>query len=63
MKVGDMVRSKSSYFYGMIVQVSANPGAVRVIWQGIGCEMSWEAFDDLIFGVENELGIYPGTSK
>jgi len=63
MKIGDMVRSKSSYLYGMIAQISANSDAVRVIWQGIGCEMSWEAFDDLIFGVENELGIYPGASK
>ena len=60
MKVGDMVRSKSNSCYGIIAQVSTVPDTVQVIWQGLSCKTTWESSDDLVAGVENELGIWRG---
>jgi hypothetical protein len=62
MKVGDMIRAKTSDHYGLIVEVRDIGGqpAARVIWQGIACNTSWKFPEDLVFGVENELVSFGG---
>tara|TARA_Y100000296_G_C5162026_1_gene252438 strand:- start:1330 stop:1512 length:183 start_codon:yes stop_codon:yes gene_type:complete len=57
-KVDDWVRFKHKRRYGVVIEVDGV--AVRVLWQGMSCRMTWVPEWDLVGGVENELMSFRG---
>jgi len=59
MKVDDWVRLKHVRRYGIVIEVDGR--AVRVLWQGMACAMTWTPEWDLVGGVEDELVSFRGS--